>query len=136
MHASAYGRLGRDPKAISTASGKPMASASIACDLSSQRDPDATHWLPLLAFGQQAEALLKHAQGDMVAVSGRLQRNTWTDKEGVQHVDLQLIADQVTSSRTVRPGGRKAPSKRGAPVRDDYRELARGHDDLNDEIGF
>ena len=94
MHASAYGRLGRDPKAISTASGKPMASASIACDLSSQRDPDATHWRPLLAFGQQAEALRRYRQGDMVAVSGRLQRSAWTDKEGAQHVDLQLIVDQ------------------------------------------
>jgi len=108
-----------------------MAAASIACDLSTQRDPDAIHWLPLLAFGQQAEALLKHGQGDMVAVSGRLQRNAWTDKEGAQHVDLQLIVDQVTSSRTVRPGGRPKRLDEPRAVRDDYRELARGADELN-----
>lgn len=39
----------------------------------------------------------------MMAVSERLQRNAWTDKEGVQPVDLQLIVDQVMSGRTVRP---------------------------------
>lgn len=58
MTATAYGRLGRAPKAITTQSGKAMASASIAVDLGTQRDPDATHWLPLLAFGQQAKPLL------------------------------------------------------------------------------
>ena len=131
MHASAYGRLGKDPKAITTQSGKPMTSASIAVDLGTQRDPDATHWLPLLAFGQQADTLQKHQQGDMVAVTGRLQRNTWTDKEGTQHADLQLIVDQITSSRTVRPGGRPK-----AKPRDDYAELSRPAGDPDDRLTF
>lgn len=113
-----------------------MAAASIAVDLSTQRDPEATHWLPLLAFGQQAEALLRHVQGDMLAVSGRLQRNTWTDKEGAQHVDLQMIVDQITSSRTVRPGGRpKTREATRAPLAD-YAELSRGADDFDDAIAF
>lgn len=128
MHATAYGRLGRDPKAINTQSGKPMASASIAVDLGTQRDPDATHWLPLLAFGQQAEALLRHQQGDMLAAMGRMQRNTWTDKDGAQHVDLQLVVDTITSARTARPGGKSKPKARG-----DYRERAT---DLNDPLTF
>lgn len=142
IHASAYGRLGRDPRAITTASGKGMASASIACDVSSQRDQDGTHWLPLLAFGGQAETLLKHQQGDMIAATGRMQRNVWTDKEGVQHVDLQLIVDTITSARTVRPGAKRAKrtapagGKDGGSVRDDYRDLARPADHLDDEIGF
>lgn len=139
IHASAYGRLGRDPRAITTAAGKVMASASIACDVSSQRDPDGTHWLPLLAFGGQAEALLKHQQGDMIAAMGRMQRNVWTDKEGAQHVDLQLIVDSITSARTARPGAKRAKPARGkggASVRDDYRDLARSADDPDDEIGF
>jgi single-strand DNA-binding protein len=134
MHASAYGRLGRDPKPINTQSGKPMASASIAVDMSTQRDPDATHWLPLLAFGQQAEALLRHAQGDMLAVTGRLQRNTWTDKDGTHHIDLQLIADQITSSRTVRPGGGRRKSNGGG--RDAQREIAESAAMIDDPLTF
>lgn len=130
MQATAYGRLGRDPKAITTQSGKAMASASIAVDLGTQRDPDATHWLPLLAFGQQAESLLKHQQGDVVAVMGRMQRNTWTGKDGAQRVDLQLIVDTIASARTTRPGGRPK-----SPPRDDYRELARPADP-NDPLTF
>ena len=128
MHATAYGRLGRDPKAITTQSGKPMASASLAVDLGTQRDPDATHWLPLIAFGQQADALLKHQQSDMLAVMGRMQRNIWTDKDGAQHVDLQLIVDTIASARTTRPSGK---SKQKA--RDHYRELA---GDPNDPLTF
>lgn len=105
MRASAYGRLGHDLKAITTASGKPMAAARIALDLCTQRDPEATHKLSPLAFGQQAGARLRRAQGDMMAVSGRLQRNVWTDKEGVQPVDLQLIVDQVMSGTDRAPWG-------------------------------
>jgi single-strand DNA-binding protein len=134
MHASAYGRLGKDPKAINTQSGKPMASASIAVNVSTARDSDATHWLPVLAFGGQAEALLKHQQGDMLALTGRLQRNTWTDKDGTQHTDLQLIVDQVTSSRTIRPGGK--PRAKPTEVRDDYRELSRPAGDPDDALTF
>ena len=117
LHTSAYGRLGRDPKIITTSSGKPMTAASIACDLSSQRDPDATHWLPLLAFGAQAETLAKHQQGDMIAVTGRMQRKAWTDKDGAQRIDLQLVVDGITSSRSVRPGGRPKRRKACSTVR-------------------
>ncbi len=131
MHASAYGRLGKAPKAITTQSGKPMASASLAVNVSTARDPDATHWLPLLAFGSQAETLARHQQGDMLAVTGRLQRNTWTDKEGAERIDLQLIVDQITSSRTVRPGGKPKPKPR-----DDYRELSRPAGDPDDALSF
>lgn len=136
LHTSAYGRLGRDPKIITTSSGKPMTAASIACDLSSQRDPDATHWLPLLAFGAQAETLAKHQQGDMIAVTGRMQRKAWTDKDGAQRIDLQLVVDAITSSRSVRPGGRPKRREEARAARDDYAELARGNDDFNDAIGF
>ncbi|MBK6277052.1 MAG: single-stranded DNA-binding protein [Gammaproteobacteria bacterium] len=136
LHTSAYGRLGRDPKIITTSSGKPMTAASIACDLSSQRDPDATHWLPLLAFGAQAETLAKHQQGDMIAVTGRMQRKAWTDKDGAQRIDLQLVVDGITSSRSVRPGGRPKRRKEVRAARDDYAELARGNDDFNDAIGL
>ena len=113
-----------------------MTAASIACDLSSQRDPDATHWLPLLAFGAQAETLAKHQQGDMIAVTGRMQRKAWTDKDGAQRIDLQLVVDGITSSRSVRPGGRPKRRKEVRAARDDYAELARGNDDFNDAIGL
>ncbi len=135
IFASAYGRLGQDPRSISRASGKPMAAATIAVDVSTQRDPHATHWLPLIAFSQQAESLLKHQSSDCIAVCGRLQRNVWTDKEGVEHIELQMVVDTLNSARTVRPGGKRACAK-SAGVRDDYRALAQPAEDFNDAIQF
>ena len=119
---SAYGRLGQEPKSITTQSGKPMAVGSLAVTVPARGDEDATLWLGVVAFGSQAETLLSHAKGDMVSVTGRVQLNRWTDKDGNDREDLQVVADQITSTRTVRPGKRKrsesaAPSK-SAPFDD------------------
>ena len=107
MVATAYGKMHKDPRSINTSTGKPMSSASIAVDTSSKRDPEANYWLNLLAFGEQAEILLKHQAGDSIGVVGRMQRNKWKDREGIEHEGLQLVVDTLTSSRTIRPGGRK-----------------------------
>jgi single-stranded DNA-binding protein len=72
IHASIYGRLGQDPKPIAAKSGKPMASCSIACDVTPYgHGGDAvTTWINVVAFGQVAEALQRHGNGDMLAVMG------------------------------------------------------------------
>jgi len=79
IRASLYGRLGSDPKPITTRTGNAMTRASLAVDVAaSNAEQDETEWVTALAFGRLAEALAKHAKGDMVAVSGRFERNRWT----------------------------------------------------------
>ena len=57
MQISAYGRLGKDPKAIQTQSGKAMTTASLAVTLDCREDGETfegTQWLNLLAEAREA----------------------------------------------------------------------------------
>jgi len=94
-----HGRLGNDPKAIETKSGKPTVVATIAADAGDEEPL----WLGLVAFGSQADTRAKHAKGDHVSVSGRIQRRTYTDRQGAEQTQLQLVADSIISARSVQP---------------------------------
>lgn len=109
MQASVYGRLGQDPRAIETKTGKPMAVGSLAVALECRgADEPVTWWVGLVAFGKCAAVLLTHSKGDLLSVSGRVQLNTWTDKAtGEEREQPQVVAEAIVSARTVRPGGGK-----------------------------
>lgn len=112
MQAACYGRLGQEPRSIETKSGTSMAVASLAVDLAESREPAADEpppplWIGIVAFGRQAEMLLKHSKGDLLSVSGRVQRSRYTDRHGDSREQLQVIADSIVSARTVRSGGSK-----------------------------
>ncbi len=120
MTASIYGRLGHDPKEITTKTGKPMAVVSVAVNVSRQEEEE-TLWLDLVAFGAMAEKLLKHRKADMVSASGRIALNRWADNDGNEREQWQIVADNMVSARTVRPGRRKAatpPAPERAPAAD------------------
>ncbi len=113
IHAALYGRLSKDPQTRTTASGKPMAIATLAVDATpNNADTEETLWVSILAFGRQAETLERHRKGEMIAVTGRMTQSRWTGQDGQERTGLNLIADTIVSSRTVRPGGKrkKAPA--------------------------
>ncbi len=112
-----YGRLGRDPEQRTTANGKAMVTASMVVDLG--RDAEAPEWFSLAAFGATGEVLAKHAKGDMVAVSGKLTKSTWTGKNGAERSGFSVFVDSITSARTVRPGKSKAAHGGGPPFDDE-----------------
>ena len=118
IHASCYGRLAKDPAQRTTGNGKPMTIATLAVDATpNNADTEETVWLSVLAFGRQAETLVKHAKGEMIAVTGRMTQSRWKDKAtGEDRTGFSLMADSIVSSRTVRPGGgkRKQPSRQPA----------------------
>jgi single-strand DNA-binding protein len=133
MHAAAHGRLGGDPRSIATKSGKAMTTARMAVQL----DPadDSAMWLDVVCFGNLADLLLRHSKGETIAVSGRLQRRSWADKQtGKVREQLSIVADSIVSARSVRPitarrkgdGGKPtsshAPERRAheAPFHDDH----------------
>ena len=113
IHASIYGRLAKDTQERTTASGKPMAIASLAVDATpNNAETEETVWVSVLAFGKQAETMARHKKGEMIAATGRFTQSRWTGKDGQERTSLNLIVDTIVSSRTVRPGGgrKKAPS--------------------------
>lgn len=108
LQLSAHARLGKDPREITTSTGKPMAVAPAAVAVPIARGDDAsTVWLDLVAFGRVAETLLRHKQGDLANVLGNVQIRQWTDKGGQPRETWQLIVDALVSARTTRPGGGK-----------------------------
>ena len=77
--------------------GKPMTVASpLAVD---QGEGKPTLWVKLIAFGQRAEHLVKHAKGDTVSAVGRLQLAEWTDREGATRQSFELVPDTLVSAR-------------------------------------
>lgn len=79
-----------------------------------------------VVFGKQAEHLTDSiGKGDTVILTGRLAPNTWTDKEGVEHKDVQIKVEEIGVSvrwgfartgRYMEANGVTAPS---APTQDD-----------------
>ncbi len=105
--ASGYGRLAFDPAERTTKTGKPMGTARLAVDATAANATDhETLWIDLLAFGTQAETLLKLAKGDMASAMGRLTKGAYTAKDGTQREQFTLIADAIVSAKSVRPGAR------------------------------
>ncbi|EFS1346150.1 single-stranded DNA-binding protein [Salmonella enterica] len=90
-----YGRLVADPQTKTTSKGTSMAMTRMAVSLpcNSAQDGQATLWLGVLAFGQQADALAKHQKGDLVSVSGTMQINQWTGQDGSTVSGYQVIGD-------------------------------------------
>lgn len=119
---SAYGRLVADPQTRTTNSGTSMAMGRLAVALpcNAAAEGQATFWLGVIAFGKQADALARHVKGDMLSVSGAMQLNQWTGKDGGTQQGYQIVADSVISAKTVRPGGKRAESVKVS-------EASRGH---------
>ena len=69
-----------------------------------------------IAFGDTAERLLELAKGDAIAVSGRAQVKSWTDREGVTQRGLSIVAEQIATAKP-RPGAAEAQPGAGAPSR-------------------
>ena len=84
---AAYGRLGADPREHETRKGGAMATAGLAVDVPDRtRDAEEgateTLWFSVAAFGRVAEDLARHAKGDPVSVSGRLQFSRYQARDG------------------------------------------------------
>lgn len=132
-----YGRLGRDPEMRTSQSGKEWATASIAVD-ASRAEGDPPLWFKIVTFGRTAEALARHAKGDLISVSGRLEVNRWATQTGERREDLQIIADTIVSARTVRPGGGRKRQANPDPMRQGPpdRHQAEAAPQLDDEVPF
>lgn len=92
---SIIGRLVRHPELRFTTSGTPFAEFSVAVDnLYSKGETPA--WVNIQVWGQTAESLPEHTvKGDQVAISGRLDSESWTDKDDNKHFKLYVTAHKI-----------------------------------------
>ena len=91
------GRLTRDPEVSSSASGTAFARFSIAVDRRFKREgePDAD-FFNCTSFGKQAEFVERYLKkGTKVVVSGRLQNNNYTNKDGQKVYDVRIMVEDI-----------------------------------------
>lgn len=132
--ASVYGRTGGDPQERQTRNGQQMATVSLAVNVARPGANEVTVWFSLAAFGQEAETLLRHCKGDLLAALGTMTLNRYTDRNGQERESWSLTCDAIVSARTVRPsGGRKRSSgeQSGAARRGDHGYHAPFNDDIS-----
>lgn len=99
------GRLTRDPEVRYSQGAEPMAIArySLAVDRRFKRDgqPDAD-FINCVAFGRSGEFAEKYfKKGMKIAVEGRIQTGSYTDKDGNKRYTTDVVVDQqeFTESR-------------------------------------
>lgn len=88
------GRLTKAPELRFTQTGKPVASFTLAVDRDYQKDE--VDFIPIVTWNKTAEFVNSYlGKGLMATVSGRLQNRKWTDKNGVERVTSEVIAEHV-----------------------------------------
>lgn len=100
------GRLTRDPEVRYGQNSSAVGHFSIAVDRRFKREgqPDAD-FFNCTTFGKQAEFVEKYLKkGTKVVVVGSLQNNNYTDKNGVQRYDVQIIVDEVEFAESKNAG--------------------------------
>jgi single-strand DNA-binding protein len=126
------GYLGRDPELRYTPQGTAVCNMSIATtekrrDASGETE-EHTIWFRVTAWGRQAELAAEYlAKGRQVYVEGRLRREEYTDREGVQRTSLEVNASDIQflgqRADTADRGAEK--SKAGGQVDDEREEEVR-----------
>lgn len=98
-HIVIMGRLTRDPELSRTGSGISLARFTVAVDrdFSSKNSGEKeTDFVDCVAWRQKADFLGKYfSKGSMIVVSGRLQIDNWTDKDGNKRKSAAINADDI-----------------------------------------
>lgn len=91
------GRLCKDPEISSSTGGTTIARYSIAVDRKYKKDgePEAD-FFNLVSFGKQGQFVEKYLhKGTKIVISGTLQNNNYTNREGKKIYETRIITDDV-----------------------------------------
>lgn len=90
-------RLCKDPEVSSSANGTTFARFSIAVDRRFKREGDAdADFFNCTAFGKTAEFVQNYLhKGTKVVVSGRLENNNYTAKDGHKVYDVRIMVEEI-----------------------------------------
>ena len=97
-YAQITGRLGQDPQLNYTNGGTAVINLSVASNRQRKNGNgervSVAGWYRVTVFGRDAEIIAQYAsKGSALSFNGRLQTDTYTDREGQQRTSIYLIAD-------------------------------------------
>lgn len=125
------GRLTRDPETRTTQEGMYITRYSLAVDRRGKnRDGDSTDFIPVKAFGKAGEFADKYFhKGMKVVVSGRIQTDSYTNKDGKKVSTWEIIVDEQEFAESKASG--VAPAEKAARKQDDdFMAIPDGVDDI------
>lgn len=89
------GNIGNDIDLKYTGKGNAVTNINVAVNEYSNGE-QVTQWFRVTVWGEKAENLAKYCgKGSKVGVSGRLRNNTFTDKQGNERINTEIVAFQV-----------------------------------------
>jgi single-strand DNA-binding protein len=130
------GRLTKDPEIRYIPDNqKAVATFSIAVDRPFTKEKTAD-FFNIVVFGKPAENCEKFlVKGRMVGIQGRIQNDSYTDKEGTKKYKTDIIADRVEflewGDKAQKSGGPSELPRGNAQIPDGFQAL-----DDDDEIPF
>ena len=133
------GRLTRDPEIRYSQGEGSMAIArfSLAVDRRFKRDGEATaDFFNCTAFGKQADFVEKYLkQGSKILVTGRIENNNYTDKNGNKVYSVQIMIEELEFAESKAASGQSNQSREVSegPVRtgaDGFMSIPAGFEEL------
>lgn len=104
------GRLVRDPEVSTSTSGTTFGRFDIAVDrrFKKEGEPDAD-FFACVTFGKQAEFVGNYLhKGTKVVISGRVQNNNYTNKEGQKVYSVQILVEEIEFAESKTQGSTNA----------------------------
>ena len=133
------GRLVRDPNVTYAQGGDNMAIAkfTLAVDRRGRNnDEQNADFIGCVAFGRQAEFSEKYLrQGTKVAVVGRIQTGSYTNKDGQKVYTTDVVLEDIEFAESKNTSDNSAPS-RPQPSKADKDGFMNIPDGLGDELPF
>ena len=102
------GRLTRDPELRATQSGVSVVTFTLAVDRNFQRQGEERQadFINIVAFGRLGEFAEKYLhKGTKVALSGRIQTGSYTNKDGVKVYTTDIIAEDIEFAESKNSSG-------------------------------
>lgn len=94
------GNLGRDPEVRYTASGRAVASFTLATTFTWRdqegSDQEKTEWHRIVAWGRLGEICGEYlSKGQKVYIEGRIQSRDWEDQDGNKRTTVEIVANDM-----------------------------------------
>lgn len=127
------GRLTRDPEVRYTDGGSSIARFSLAVDKRFKQEKGAdADFINIVSFGKTAEFIEKYFhKGMKIALNGRIQTGSYTDKDGKKVYTTDIVAENVEFCESK---GTSANNEAPAPTSDgDFMSVPDG---IEDELPF
>ena len=111
------GRLGKDPEVRYTPSGVPVANFSLATseewkDKSTGEKQERTEWHKVEAWRRLGEICGEYLhKGKQVYIEGRLQTDTWEDRDGNKRYTTKIIAQNMQMLDSTGRGDKLRPEE-------------------------